>query len=219
MNNKSFKYLFFDLDGTIINSQEGIFYGLKYSFEKMKLKSLSDDVLVNFIGPPLLESYMKYCNLTLEQAKQAYIFYREAYNAKGIKLNKLYDGIENVLQRLNDSGKKLILATSKPEPFAKINLDDLNVSKYFTDICGASLDDSRTQKYQVIEYALKKNNIVNVEDCIMIGDRSHDVEGAALLSMKCIGVLYGFGSLQELEDAGAVAIAEVPEDILKILRI
>ena len=151
-----------------------------------------------------------------DDAKKAIGYYREYYSKTGIFQNRIYDGIKELLSDLKKSGKKLIVATSKPEHFAKIVLECFDITKYFDYIAGASMDESSSEKAEIMEYAIKTCNI-DASKAVMIGDRHFDIDGAKLFGMDSIGVLFGYGTKIELEEAGATYIADSADEIRKIL--
>ena len=144
-------------------------------------------------------------------------YYREYYKEKGIFENKLYDGMEHLLQSLCEAGKKLFVATSKPEAFAIQILKYFSLNQYFTYIAGSNMDGTRSKKEEVIAYALKAGKIQDLSSAVMIGDREYDVTGAKKAGIASIGALFGYGSRKELEAAGADALAESPKDIYPIV--
>ena len=214
-----YKYVLFDLDGTLTDPVEGITNSIIYALKKYNIEISGREELYKFIGPPLLESFEKYYGFSKEEAKKALEYYREYYKDKGIFENLVYDGCEDLLKELKDKGLLLIVATSKPEVFAKKILEYFDIAKYFTFIAGSNLDGSRVKKGEVIEYALKCCNIVDLSKAIMIGDREHDIIGAKSIGIASIGVLFGYGDRNELENAGADFIAESVADIKKFLLI
>lgn len=214
---KNYSTILFDLDGTLTDPGMGITNSVIHSLKKYGIEVSDRAELYKFIGPPLHESYQRFYGFSEEKAMQAVEYYREYYKVKGIYENLLYDGIENLLKMLYDSGKKIILATSKPEVFAKEILRHFGVEKYFQCISGSNLDGSRTVKAEVIDYALETAGITEKSGVVMVGDREHDIIGAKTLGIDSIGVLFGYGSRGELEAAGATYIAENVEDIGKIL--
>ena len=161
--------------------------------------------------------FIKMFGVSENEARELVRLYREYYSTNGIYENDLYDGIETLLSSLTEKGKKLILATSKPEHFAVKILEHFGIAKYFFLICGATMDEKRTEKDAVIEYALKNAGITDVSDVVMIGDREYDVLGAKKFGIDSIGVLYGYGSCKELISAGATHIAEKVEDIFELV--
>lgn len=211
-----FDCLLFDLDGTLTDSFDGIANSVIYSLEKLGAPVPERQSLSVFVGPPLFESYQAVCGFDPETAKKALAFYREYYNENGWKQNRVYDGVKEALETLKSTGKTLAVATSKPEYFSNRIIELFGLDKYFVFVAGATLDDTRTTKDEVIAYALKSLN-VDKEKTVMIGDRKHDVIGAKQNGLKSIGVLYGYGNLAELSAAGADYIANTPEDIIRLV--
>lgn len=214
---KDYKYVLFDLDGTITDSAIGITNSVAYALKKWGIEVEDKSTLNCFVGPPLAQSFEKYFGFTKEQALEAVDEYRVYYRDKGIYENLVYPGIPELLEELRARGKKIILSTSKPEYFAKQILDHFDLAKYFDFVAGATMDSSRTKKALVIKYALSELGITDVSECIMVGDRDQDVCGARENNMDCIAVLYGYGSLEELESSDPAYIAEAVEDILQYI--
>lgn len=214
---KQYKYLLFDLDGTITDSETGITRCVAYALNYLGIQVNDLRELSPFIGPPLLDSFKDFYNFTDEQATVAVAKYRERYADKGILENELYPGIEELLADAQKNGKTVILATSKPEIFAKRILDHFGLSDYFSFVAGSGLDGSLHTKTDVINYILQSNQITNLESVVMIGDRKHDIIGAKNVGIDSIGVLYGFGDYKELSDAGADHIAENIPALRKLL--
>ena len=213
-----YKYILFDLDGTIADSGEGIMNGVIYALEKFGIKESNKEVLNSFIGPPLVDAFMKNYSFSNEKALEAVRFYREFYPREGIYQNTLYDGVDYLIKELKQQGKTLILATSKPLPFAEIILKQYDLLKYFDFVVGAPFDGKLNYKKDVIRVALEKSGITDKAEAIMIGDRHHDIEGANENGIDSIGVLYGYGDYSELKNAGANFIAETTMDIVKIIN-
>lgn len=212
-----YHYYLFDLDGTITDSEMGITNSVKHALKKYGIEETDQDKLRKFVGPPLADSFMKYYGFTKEQAQKGIAYYREYYTNGGMFENKVYDGIPELLQKLKDAGKVLIVATSKPELFAKQILEHFDLAKYFDCIAGASMDESRVNKDEVIAYALDLYGVSeHKEEMVMIGDREHDIFGAKKNDLDSIGVLFGFGDLKELQAAGADYIVEHPLEIFDI---
>ncbi len=210
-----FDVIFFDLDGTITDSGEGIMNSAVYALSKFGIEISDKNQLRRFIGPPLHWSFKELFGI--EDTPLAVKRYREYYAEKGIFENSLYDGITEVLKELKAAGRTVVLATSKPENYAKQILDYFKITEYFDHVCGAEMDEKRTDKHEVIEYALETAGVTDRSKVIMIGDRLHDIVGARSSSLKSIGVTYGYGTEDELRDAGADHIAHTTEDIIKIL--
>lgn len=211
-----YKYILFDLDGTLTDPVEGITNSVAYALNKMGHTKFDIDTLKKFIGPPLKDSFMQYFGFTEAKADQAILYYREYFKAKGIDENQIYDGIVDMLSELHDRGKVLIVATSKPTVFAETILKNFDIAKYFTCVMGSNLDGSRTRKADVIEAALGCVGITDYSQAVMIGDREHDIIGAKAVGIDSIGVAYGYGSYEELEKAEATRIVGSVLD-LKIL--
>ncbi|WP_066713458.1 HAD family hydrolase [Clostridium sp. Marseille-P299] len=210
------KYVFMDLDGTITNPKEGITKSIQYSLDFLGIKVDNLDTLTIHIGPPLVDTFKEYYGFDEEKTKEAVKKYKERYIEVGWCENIVYEGMEDTLKSLTEAGKKLIVATSKPESMAKKILDHYNLSQYFTDICGSADNGDRAKKHEVIQYAMDKNAITDRDEIIMVGDRSYDILGAKKLGIKSIGVLYGFGNLKEFEDAGANYIAKTVSEMRDI---
>ncbi|MCL2630081.1 MAG: HAD family hydrolase [Firmicutes bacterium] len=209
MNNfKDKQFIFFDLDGTLTDSQEGIYNAVIYSLKdyNVPLPTLGD--LKQFIGPPIREVYKNHYKFSSEQIEEAVAKHREYYSTKGIYENKTFEGIKELLSALKERGKTLVLATTKPEIFAENILKHFDLYKYFTLVAGVLFDGSRSDKAVLIEYALNTLKITNPATSVMVGDRKYDILGAKANGMECIGVLYGYGEKEELETAGATVIAE-----------
>lgn len=211
------KYMLFDLDGTLTDPQEGITNSVAYALEQYGIHVEDRSSLNKFIGPPLKDSFMEYYGFAEDRAEEAVWKYREYFNEDGIFENKVYPGIPQMLQRLNDQGKILIVATSKPTVYAKRILERFELSQYFADVQGSEMDGRRTKKEEVISYALEQNQITDNEQAVMIGDREHDIIGAKKCGLDSIGVLFGYGSREELEGCGAGQIVDTVkmlEDLL-----
>ncbi|MBO8434312.1 MAG: HAD-IA family hydrolase [Tyzzerella sp.] len=212
--NNSFKYIFFDLDGTLVASALGIVNSFKYALEKMDMTIPTDEILMTFVGPPLDQSF-RFCGVDEAEIDRAIELYRENYIPRGMYEAYIFEGIENVLKTLKENGKSLIVTTSKVEHLAEKVLADHNISKYFDFICGSDVELTRNSKAKVIEYAFERANISNRDEVIIVGDTKYDIIGAKETGIKSIGVLYGYGSNDELKDADY--IAEKSSDILSIL--
>ena len=212
-----FKNILFDLDGTLTDSFDGIANAALYALNTLGEHSYTKADLNFFIGPPIFDSFHKIFNGDKNKVDRAVKLYREYFGEKGWRENRVYDGVEQMLQTLKDMGKTMAVATSKPEHFSRRITDYFDLDKYFVFVAGASLDESRAHKPAVIEYALQ-NTGMHKADTIMIGDRNHDILGAKKCGLKSMGVLYGYGDREELSAAGADYIAESPEEVVKIIR-
>jgi phosphoglycolate phosphatase len=189
--------ILFDLDGTLTDPREGIVNSILYALEKLGLHEKSIAELVSFIGPPLRDSFANRYNLTSELADKAMSYYREYYSVLGIFENKIYPRVEELLQSLSSHKFKLYVATSKPTVYAIEVLRHFKIDTYFTEIIGSNLDNTRTDKTEIISHILSTYGL-QARNSLMIGDRKHDIIGAKNNSMRTIGVSYGYGSSEEL---------------------
>lgn len=213
----NYSTVLFDLDGTLTDPGEGITNSVAYALEKFGIHIADRRELYRFIGPPLIDSFMMFYGFDRKDAELAVTYYREYYTTQGIFENKLYDGILPTLKKLHDAGVKILTATSKPEMFAVQILEYFDIARYFTYIAGAAMDESRTAKDEVISYALASVGLTGRGDVLMVGDRLYDINGAKKIGIDSVGVLFGYGSREELRTAGATYLAERPEDILPIV--
>ena len=207
--------IFFDLDGTLTDSAPGIIHSVQYALNKYGIKAEEND-LRSFIGPPLIHSFQERFGFDHDKALEAVVYYREYFTAGGMFENSVYPGIEELLQKLKADGRTLAVATSKPELFSKQILEHFALAQYFDFIGGAAMDESRTKKVEVLEYALHELQ-ADPKEAVMIGDRKDDIEAACSLGTESIGVLYGYGSREELENAGAKVFAKTPLDIYRVI--
>ena len=212
-----FKYILFDLDGTLTDSAPGIINSVKYALSKFGMHETDDNKLRKFLGPPLILSFAELYGFSKEKSQKAVEYYREYFVPHGIFENEVYSGIPKLLQKLKADGKTLIIATSKPETFAVQIAEHFEIDSYFDLIAGSNLDNTRSKKAQVIEYALETLGILDRAHAVMIGDREHDIKGAKKTGLRSIGVLYGYASPGELENAGADFTANSPEELYTII--
>ena len=212
-----FQSILFDLDGTLTDAAPGITNSVKYALSKFGIDETDDNKLRKFLGPPLISSFMEFYGFSKEKAQKAVEYYREYFVPHGIFENEVYSGIPKLLQKLKADGKTLIIATSKPETFAVQIAEHFEIDSYFDLIAGSNLDNTRSKKAQVIEYALKTLGILDRAHAVMIGDREHDIKGAKKTGLRSIGVLYGYASPGELENAGADFTANSPEELYTII--
>ena len=210
-----YDYILFDLDGTLTDSGPGIMNGFEYALGKMGIEIPDRSSLRKFVGPPLGDSFEKTLGFSPEDAAKGIAFYREYYADKGVYENDVYPGVFELLDKLKASGKKMIVATTKAELMANVVMDHFGLRKYF-DLMVASNNTDRKNKIDVLKYAIE-NGGVDIEKAVMIGDRFYDVTGASHFGIDSVGVLYGYGSRQELVDAGATYIAETVENLSEIL--
>lgn len=202
MENK-YSYVLFDLDGTVTDPEEGITKSVQYALQHFSIEVQERRELYKFIGPPLKDSFMEFYGFTEQQTGEALLKYRERFEVTGWRENVVYDGMEKLLRHLRRRGKRIMLATSKPEVFAEQILVYFGLRDYFDFVGGASLDGRRNNKADVIRYVLDANGISSREKAVMVGDRKFDILGAKEFGLETVGVLYGYGDREELTTAGA----------------
>ena len=213
-----YSHVLFDLDGTLVNSEQGITNSVAFALASFGISAEDKKALRPFIGPPLLESFMKYYAFSQEEAKRAVEQYRVYYRRSGIFEIELYPHVKDVLASLKNLGCELWLATSKPTVFAKQILDNTGIADFFSEVYGAELDGSRDSKESVIGYGLQTHRIDDTKKFLMVGDRFHDIVGAHAHSMDVAAVLYGFGSREEFEQHQADYILESFTELLSICK-
>jgi len=209
--------LLFDLDGTLTDPKDGITRAVQYSLRSFGINIDDTDSLTHFIGPPLRESFKEYYSFSDDDAEKAIWKYREYYAEQGIFENTLYDGITLLLEKQSALKRTLIVATSKPTVFAEKVLRHFDIDRFFMFVAGSELDGRRSHKDLVIKYALESMSITNTNNVVMIGDREHDIIGAKKRAIDSIGVLYGYGSFEELSSAGADHIVESVKELSALL--
>ena len=209
--------ILFDLDGTLTDPFLGITRSVAYSLKSFGIEVDDLETLKPFIGPPLDVSFREYYHMDEAQSWKAVEKYREYFSKKGLFENKVYEGMEDFLQSLLNMDMKLYVCTSKPEVFAKEILDHFSLTPYFTGIYGATLDGSLKNKGDVIAHCIKQEQL-NIQDCMMVGDRQHDIVGAHQNQIPCIGVLYGYGSLEEFQEYHCDYIAKDLIELKKIIE-
>ena len=214
-----YKNILFDFDGTLMDTSEGIFASFDYALTKMKIPLPSRDFYKKLIGPPLKDTFMNTFSLDEENAGKAMAFYREHYTPAGVYQVKVYEGIKQMLETLCKKGKRLFVASSKPEVYIRELLQKHSLDSYFEFAGGSDMEETRVKKNEIIEYVLSSCNIgcEQKAECVMAGDRKYDVKGASLAGIKCIGVTWGFGSEEELEEAGAVAVVHSVGELAQAL--
>ena len=230
-----YRFLLFDLDGTVTDSGPGIMKAAQIALSRYDIEETDEERLRLFVGPPLDKSFMERYGFSEEQAWEAIGHFREYYNKTGVFENSVYPGFENMLKELKEEGYVLAIASSKPIVLIHKVLDHFDIDKYFDVVVGCELDGTRSKKSEVIEEVFRQLGVLAVEDglietadktlsenqrislvkekSIMIGDRCYDVEGAHSFGMPCVGVLYGYGSREEMDEAGADFIAATVEDL------
>ena len=207
---KKYDVILFDLDGTLTDSAEGIVNCAEYALNAMGITEPDRSRLLRFIGPPLVDSFMDFYGMSREDALKAVALYRERFPVKGIFENRVYEGIPEALDMLKKAGKRLAVATSKPEVYAKRILEHFELAEYFEAVTGAELSGERNAKSEVIEECLKRLGNPDKGTVLMIGDRKHDVIGAKACGVDCAGVKFGYAEENELENAGAICTFDTP---------
>ncbi len=212
------KYILFDLDGTLTDPALGITNSIMYALDKMNVPCPKREDLYVFIGPPLHASFMDFFHFDSMQADQAMAYYREYFKTKGLLENSLYPHTEKLLKQLKEEGYLLALATSKPLPFAKKIMEHFHLARYMDVICGSDPKKRSESKADVIKDVLTFFNNPQPELCLMIGDRKFDAIGASTFNIDCLGVTYGYGSLEELQNSHCIAIVNDEMEILNYLK-
>ena len=212
-----FNTVLFDLDGTLTDPALGITNSVVYALRKDGRPVEEREKYLCFIGPPLHNSFKKYCGATDEEATRLIRYYREYFADKGIFENGVYDGIPELLAELKNRGTRLILATAKPELFMHQIMERFDLAQYFDFMAGCTIDEKRAEKEEVIAYVLETQGITDLSNVAMVGDRENDIRGARLNGITAVGVLFGYGSREELVSAGAELLAETPRQLLEIL--
>lgn len=211
-----YKNLLFDLDGTLTDSGEGITNSVRNALNYFKIEVNSEEELRRFVGPPLRDSFRKFYNFNEEETTLAVEKFREYFREKGMFENKVYEGMDKLLDELHKNGTKTFVTTSKPEEFATKILEHFNLEKYFTYIHGATMDLSVSKKEQIIGYTIKQHNL-KLEETIMIGDRAEDIIGAHENHIDSIGVLYGYGDYEELSEVKPTYIVKDVKELSELL--
>lgn len=210
-----YKAIFFDLDGTLTESGEGITKSVQYALEKIGKPEEDLEKLKVFVGPPLMEQFMKYAGVDEATGRKAVEFYRERYEVKGIYENHPYESVEEMLQELKRKGYILAVASSKPEYYVTQILDYFKLSSYFDVVVGSEMNGARTSKSEVIEEALKRINMSDKRnEVLMVGDKEHDVLGARAAGLDCVAVVYGYGTQEELTEANPLKIVDSVDELL-----
>ena len=211
-----YKYVLFDLDGTLTDSGKGIMNSARYAFGELGLETPPTQELRKMIGPPLGVSFA-FLGVPQEQVEEAIRLYRDRYNNHGGKYEcEIYPGIVELLEKLQAGGCRLYVATSKPEAMARDILTKFELARYFEYIAGATFDHSREGKAAVLRYLLELTGETN--DSVLIGDTHYDVLGANELGIPCIGVTWGYGTRDEMQAAGAAEIVDSPDALYEYLR-
>lgn len=203
----------FDLDGTVTDPKKGIVNSVLYALEKVGIEELHVSELDSFIGPPIQQSFVERYNMNEGEVERAVFYFREYLKQRGLLENSVYEGIPNLLKQLKNTGNRLFIATSKPTIFARQVIEHFQLTNYFEDIIGSNLNGTRIKKEEIIAHILQQNEGLNKEEVVMIGDRKHDIIGANHDGIASIGVLYGYGSENELIEVSATHIAKDIEEL------
>ena len=216
IQNKRYRYVFFDLDGTLTQSEFGILAAAIRALKHFGIEIPNDEALKKFIGPPLYVSFHDLYGLSDEDSQEAIRIYRDYYVKKGVYQAPLYPGITEMLKKLKDAGCTLMITTSKPETLAVTVVQNVGIFDFFDGIIGPSLDEHDPNKSILIRRAMEKlepdkeisSSKEWLQKCLMIGDRFYDIEAAREVGIDSIGVLYGYGTKEELSEAGATYLVE-----------
>lgn len=209
-------YILFDLDGTLTDPGEGITCSVQHALVKLGITPPPRKELEMFISPPLDEAFRERFGLSAPQIEEAIFYFREYFKEEGIWQNLLFPGMPEFLTELKQNGKTLFVATTKPEVFAHEVLNRFELAPFFNDVVGSPLNDSGLPKAEIVQKVLQNNRLAP-SAAVMVGDRRHDVIGGLQNGLATVGVLYGYGSRQEFEQAGADYIAEDLDELLEIL--
>lgn len=212
---KPYSTVLFDLDGTLTDSQEGVINCLRHASDVMGFE-MPDDT-ERFLGPPLRWSFVNFCGMDSAQAEEAVRVFRERYSTIGLFENHVYDGIPEMLERLRDNGVSLHVATCKVDTYAVRIMERFGLMQYFGIIGGAGIDGTRAEKHEVIDWVLSEAGITDRSSVLMLGDRLNDINGAHKAGIDCLGALWGYGSLEELENGGAELTAQTPQQAADII--
>ncbi|MGB6129315.1 MAG: HAD hydrolase-like protein [Psychrilyobacter sp.] len=203
-----YKYILFDLDGTLTDPGVGITKAVQYALKKNNIVEESLSTLEKFIGPPLKESFAEFYSFNEKMVSDSIQYFREYFRKNGIFENEIYSGILDLLGELRNRDCKVVVATSKPTVFANTVLKNFGMMKYFDLVVGSNLDGTLGNKSEIINCVIDNLKIKNLEETIMIGDRKYDIIGAEKNNIDSIGVLYGYGSLEELVGARPTYIVD-----------
>ena len=217
-----YQYIIFDLDGTLIKSEEGLYDSITYALEKSGVDPGDRKDMKRMIGPVLWESFQKFYNMSAEEADRANTYFVEAYEKEGIYNASVYEGVENMLETLQNAGRILLVVTAKPRDMAETVLNHTGIDQYFQAVIGPARGNKKTDKGSLLKEALSflaktGTDHFQKEQAVMVGDRMFDIQGAVETGIRSIGVLYGYGDRQELIDAGATLLADTPAVVVKCI--
>ncbi len=213
-----YEYLLFDLDGTLTDPKIGIIKSFLYTLNKLKIQFYDSDILLTFIGPPLVETFKNYFKLDDKKTKQAIEFFREYFHEKGFSENQLYPDIVNLLINLKRNDFNIFMATSKLTKYAEKIADHFGIKPYFEEIVGCNEDNSRVEKKEIIQYIIKEFDLRDLSKVLMIGDRKHDIIGAQLCGIDSVAVTWGYGSESEINQVNPTYIVNSVYELEKITQ-
>jgi phosphoglycolate phosphatase len=213
----TYKYILFDLDGTLTDPKVGITKSIQYALSKYDIKVDNLETLERFIGPPLKETFKEHYSFNDDKVVQAIEYYREYFSQRGMFENEVYSDIPRVLEELKKRDKILVVATSKPTVFAEKILEHFNLEQYLDLVVGSNFDGTRTAKAEIIQYIFSKLKIKDLKEVVMIGDRKHDVIGGKQSGIDTIAVTYGYGSYEELKEVKPTYFIDNVREILNII--
>jgi phosphoglycolate phosphatase len=206
--------IFFDLDGTLTDPMVGITGSIQYAMEKLGVDVPEAEELLWCIGPPLLDNFQTLVGD--ERAPAAVALYRERFSTVGLYENTPYPGIHEALLAIRSADVRLCVASSKPHIYVRQILEHFELIDHFSDVFGSELDGTRTDKSELLRYALSETG-TEANNATMVGDRKHDIVGALDNGVSALGVLYGYGSVEELTKAGANRFAKAPSELVSLL--
>ena len=210
--------ILFDLDGTLTDPAEGITKAVEAALNHYGITVADRAALHKFIGPPLDESFPEFYGFDAARTAEATEVFRAYFDRQGWRENIPYPGVEDMLRDLRAAGKRLLVATSKPEVFALRIMEHFGLARYFDHVCGAPLDNQEgAKKAAVIRDALRRSGVEDLRTAVMVGDRRHDIDGARQAGLEAVGVLWGYGDLQELEASHPVHIVESFDGLKRVL--
>ena len=214
----SFNTVLFDFDGTLFDTSPGVFNSFDYLFKKYGMDFPREKYSL-MIGPPLKESFANIIGFSADECDKAMGVYREYYGTKGIFECEVYAGVKKLVEDLRANGKKVMVATSKPEEYANSILERKGLNGLFDFVGGSDLEEkNRVEKIDVLNYVLDSNGLSDKKDeILMIGDRKYDIIGSHAVGIKCCAILWGFGSREEFKEFGADYICETPKDVLNLV--
>ena len=213
----TYRYCFFDLDGTLTDSSRGITDSVAYALTQCGITPPPREELLCFIGPPLVRAFAQFYGMSEEEARTAVAHYRTYYPEHGIFACDVYEGVRELLEKLNAAGVTCVLATCKPHVFAVRILEHFDLARYFSFVSGPEFDGTRNEKREVIAYALEHLENPDPTSVLMIGDRAEDILGARANGLDAVGAAWGFGSREELVEAGAKSVLSCPRELSQYL--